>query len=118
MRFLRRLPAALLVLFLVCDLAAAAAAANDQRELTEVERLQVEVQTLKEQLGRAIADADACRADLGPTRTRLNALVIDRDGDRLAAALEAAHPGYRVNRATWQLEAQSKPVTPGSPGTP
>lgn len=91
---------------------AEATSATDAR--TEVERLQVEALTLTAQLARAIADADACRVELAPTRTRLNALALQAQGDKLAAAIEAAHPGMRVNRSTWLLEAA--PVTPSAPG--
>jgi hypothetical protein len=75
----------------------------DQR--TEVERLKIEVLTLQAQLVRAIADGDACRGELGPVRTSLNQRVLEDTANRLVLDMEAAHPGYRVNRQTWTLEA-------------
>lgn len=103
-------------LLLVPSTAAAEGPLLPTPALTEVERLKVEVQTLKKQLGRAIADSDACRAEIGPIRTRLNAVVIEADGETLATAIEANHPGYRVNHTTWVLEAA--PEKPSAKGTP
>ena len=88
--------------------------AADPPALTEIEKLKVENLTLKAQLARAIADADACRGELGPTRTKLNQLVVQAEVDRLASEIDAAHPGFRVNRQTWTLEPA--PATPPPPG--
>jgi hypothetical protein len=96
-------------------LAVPVSAAEPTDVRTEVERLKVEVLTLKAQLARAIADGDTCRVELAPTRTRLNALAIDAEATKLAAELEAAHPGFKVNRQTWTLEALPPTGSPGKP---
>lgn len=82
--------------------------------LSEVDKLKIEIFTLKQQLARSIADADACRSELGPVRTRLNEVAIAVEADTLATFLAAQHPGYQVNRTTWTLEVP--PAKPSAPG--
>lgn len=75
--------------------------------------LRLEILQLKRTLARAIADADACRAELGPVRTNLNAIAVEAEVERVAKDIEAASPGRRVNRQTLALEDAPTPARKG-----
>lgn len=98
----RRLP---ILVVLGVFLACAGASSNIRASVPDdATPLRLEVLQLKRQLARAVADADACRGDLGSLRTRLNAIVVEAEVERVAAAIEAANPGQRVNRQTLAIE--------------
>jgi hypothetical protein len=87
-----------LLLFLMLQVAPAPA-------LSDVEALRWENYRLKSQLVQAIAQADACRVELAPLRTRINTEALRADLEGLTRDLERAHPGYTFNGQTGALEA-------------
>ncbi len=91
-------------------------AVADPPKLTDAEKAKIEIVTLKAQLARAIADADAVRIELAQVRTAYNAIAIEREAAAPGAALEAAHPGTKWNPKTGTLDAA--PEKPPAQGTP
>lgn len=105
----RRLRAALLVMAL--PLAASIVGARDVAQYSEIEQLRLDNLSLKQQLGRAIAERHAaetrvgqCYAELGPLAARANDENFARAVDRVKAEIEKAHPGYVFDVATATLK--------------
>lgn len=78
-----------------------------QAQLSEVERLRWELAAVRSQLHAALAERDACRVQIVPTRGE----VVKSELAQLKAAIEAAHPGYLLNLQTGQLEPKPKGET-------
>lgn len=110
MQLIRRL--GVLAMWLLIIGGVTANALNDHTDSrTELEQLRVENVKLQEQLARAVAGADGCTAELGQTRTRLNALVVATAKAKLKADLQAAHPDHTV---TDDLELVTREPPPGA----
>lgn len=96
---LRRIAAAFAIVLLSCAVVA-------QEPLTEVERLRWELAAARSQLHAALAEREACRAQLVPIRGD----AVKRELSEVKAAIEAAHPGWEFILETGRLT--KKPETP------
>jgi hypothetical protein len=68
--------------------------------LTELEQSWVIILQLRTAYARLLADADACRAQLGPLRADAASRELTEDEATLRAKIEAGHPGYAWNPKT------------------
>lgn len=88
--------------------------------LTQVEILALENIDLKLQLAEAVKVADACRAEIGPMRSTLNAQKVSEQAAKLKSALESVRPGFVWD---WQKKAfvfvaKPVPVEKKAPASP
>lgn len=74
-----------------------------QEQLTEVERLRLEIVDLQYKLTKAYADTDACRIALAPFVKRENEASVQAARAKLKAEIEAAHPCCTLDDKTGVL---------------
>lgn len=84
--------------------AAAVAAQGPTAMLTEIDQLRIENTKLFTMLRASLEEADTCRGQLAQPRAAATGQQLQEKLARLKADIEAAHPGYRLNVDTWQLE--------------
>lgn len=107
------------VTILVSALAALAlleVAASGQEQLSEVERLRAELLRVKTAYAQAVAQHDACKAELGATyntlgqlRADANSVQLSTEEQQLKASVDAAHPGFNWDPKTGAFAKRPTP---------
>lgn len=111
----RRTMLALCAIQCAVFIAHSVSAVQQDREYTEVDRLRLERMALLRQVSTLQAEGDACRALLGPLRARANQEQLQREEDATVRAIEAAHPGFTVDRQSGRLVATPVPEKEPAP---
>lgn len=87
--------------------------------LSELDRAQLEILRLNEQLRLARAQRADCEATLGPLEATTRGADIQRAADELKRTIEARHPGTEYDLATGTLRTKPEPKKPDpAPATP
>lgn len=89
--------------------------AQEPPALTELDRLRLQVVALQRALSREQAENDGCRAVLGPLRATANTQAVEQAEAAAVAAIEAAHPGFTLDRRTGSLVAKPEPPAKDEP---
>jgi hypothetical protein len=102
---MKRTMLALMAIQIALLAASAVSALSQPRAYTELDTVRLEKLALARQVAALQAEGDACRAILGPLRARAAQDEIDRLEAATFAAIEAAHPGFRIDRQSGRLVA-------------
>ena len=81
--------------------------------LTEIEQAYRTILQLRIALATVQAEADACRAQLGPLRAEAASRELSQDEANLRALIERGHPGY-----TWDPKTGAFTAKPAEPPPP